>query len=227
MKIILLHGALGAGTVLEPLKEHLEKLSYEAVILEFPGHGNTLLKNCAFTIEGFASFLDDEIEKKELWGLPVFAFSMGGYILLHLLAEKKRSVGKIITLGTKFEWSMEAAEKETKRLNPDKVLEKVPQFAELLSKRHYDWRQNMNDTRHMMQKLGENLLLRKDKFERIGNEVLILRGEADLMVTKEESEKTANELPNGKYEELVGVPHPLEKVPAEQLAMRINQFLKS
>ena len=45
--------------------------------------------------------------------------SMGGYVALKLALKRPELVDRIITLGTKFNWTPEVAAKEVKMLNPD------------------------------------------------------------------------------------------------------------
>lgn len=224
MKIILLHGALGAAEQLEPLSDALQQQGLEPVILELPGHGKTELHGVDFSIEGFADWLDKKMEEQQLWNSPFFGFSMGGYIMLYLLSKKDRSVGPVITLGTKFRWDRESAIQETARMDPDKLLEKVPEFVRMLDERHYDWKKVLLNTKRLMLSLGAKPLLKKDALSEINQKVLILRGEADKMVTEAESAEVAQILPHGIFKRLPGIPHPLEQVPFVDVAREIRLF---
>lgn len=226
MKITLLHGALGAAEQVKPLAHALEKKGFEPVILELPGHGNTPLNNYSFTIEGFAEWLKKEIERKDLSAQPFFGFSMGGYVALYLNSSEEVLSEEIITLGTKFHWNKETAAAETKKLNPNKILEKVPKFAEMLDQRHQDWKLVLKQTAGLMHQLGEEALLHEQNTKNIQNKALIMRGALDEMVTAEESERVAEWLPKGVYKELTAVPHPLEQVPPHQIAKEIINFLQ-
>lgn len=226
MRIVLLHGALGAADQTKPLAEELKKEGFTIEILELPGHGNTPLGEVQFSVKGFTNWLKNELEDKELKGLPFFGFSMGGYIALSLASQDNSYFKEIITLGTKLEWNSETAEEETKKLDPKKILEKVPKFAAMLDKRHQDWKKVMENTQQLMIKLGDQPIFGKEQAEKIENRVLIMRGQADMMVTRQESEQVAGWLKNGSYRELTAIPHPLEQVPPQQLAIEIKAFLK-
>lgn len=227
MNLTLLHGALGAQSQLEPLAQELKKQGIKTTLIELPGHGNFNLQNHhKFSIDGFADWLGQTLTEKKIQNDPFFGFSMGGYIGLYLCAARNLPKNKIITLGTKFKWTPESAKEEVKSLNPKKILEKVPDFGEMLNKRHYDWEEVMSNTKALMLGLGEKPLFQKDEAQGIKNEVLILRGEADKMVSEKESLEVADNLPNGRYKELPALPHPIERLPVAHIAEEIITFIR-
>lgn len=227
MKIILLHGALGAAGQLMPLAGELEKEDFYPEIIELPGHGRTPADEADFSIDGFAGWLGEEISSRKLEDVPFFGFSMGGYIGLLLASLKKIPSKEIITLGTKFHWTTEVANEEVKRLDPEAILEKVPKFANMLDQRHSDWRAVLQNTKNLMQQLGEYPEFNRSEAEQVQNRVLIMRGDTDNMVGATESKEVAEWLPNGLYKELEGVPHPLEQVPANRVVKEIKDFLNN
>lgn len=224
--LILLHGALGSGAQLAPLAAKLSA-HWQVQIFTFSGHGGIPAGN-EFSISHFADELEEWIERNQLQGAPVFGFSMGGYIALYL-ASKKRSYifSRICTLGTKFAWSPEAAEEEKKRLQPDKIEAKVPEFAEMLAHRHrpLNWKEVVNDTAAMMSDLGDNPLLDDYRLQQVKVPVVILRGSKDTMVTAEESRQVANTLPEGRYEELPDQPHPFEQLDVDIMVQAVRKAI--
>ena len=130
-----------------------------------------------------------------------------------------------MTLGTKFDWSLESAQKEVKMLNPEKIKEKIPHFAEHLNRLHQplDWTQVMTKTADMMLNMAAGAKLSEPDFKRINQEVVIGIGSLDNMVTLEESQHAADLLPNAKLVELPDVPHPIEKVDVDVLVDYIIQ----
>lgn len=94
---------------------------------------------------------------------------MGGYVALWLAHQHPERVRKIVTLGTKFDWSPESARLEVKKLDAEKILEKVPAFALILETRHApnDWKQLLSRTSTMMLALGSDPLLKDDHFPKI------------------------------------------------------------
>jgi pimeloyl-ACP methyl ester carboxylesterase len=223
-KIILLHGALGASAELVALEKALTE-KFDVYTLEFDGHGQTALGK-DFSVPHFAENLHAFIEANELHGADVFGYSMGGYVALYLAAEHPNLLGRIVTLGTKFHWTPEAAAQEVRMLNPDIIEEKVPKFAAYLAQLHGAdlWKENMRNTAQLMLDLGNNELL-ASRFSSIQNPCFIGLGERDVMVTLEETQNAVNKLPNASFFSLANTEHPLAKVDVELLAGKIEEVL--
>jgi pimeloyl-ACP methyl ester carboxylesterase len=154
--ILLLHGALGASPQLSVIQEQLELLGRSVTSFEFSGHGKSPL-NKDFSIAGFASELIGFIDETKHKGkYVVLGYSMGGYIALYAALQVPGLFKGIITLATKFNWTPENAQHEVRMLDPSKIEEKIPAFAQVLDKRHVviHWKQNMLLTANMMIELG-------------------------------------------------------------------------
>jgi pimeloyl-ACP methyl ester carboxylesterase len=221
--IILLHGAVGSKAQLEPLQKLLQREKLNAVSFNFFGHGGELFHDEGFGIKIFSWQLQNFIRTHHLQRPAVFGYSMGGYVALRLAYKFPDLLGDIITLGTKFDWTPEGANKEATMLDPNKIEEKVPAFAALLKKLHApnDWKVLLAETAGMMRTLGKEPLLTKKEFTAIKNKVTVCLGDKDNMVTREESEQTAKALPNGKFVLLENTPHSIEKLDAEKVVNEI------
>ena len=223
--LILVHGALGSKDQLIPLRPELEK-KFNIYTLNFEGHGGVFSSN-EFSTKLFAKNLADFIELNNLKGTNVFGYSMGGYVALEVVLKYPGYINKIVTLGTKFKWDKESAVKEAKMMNPEIIEKKIPHFAESLKKRHepYDWKVIMSKTADLMLDMANGKALTNSDFGKIQNDVLILIGAEDKMVTREESEQTSKQLPNAKYIVLENTPHPIENVNLGLLANTIREFI--
>jgi len=159
------------------------------------------------------------LKENNLNQADIFGYSMGGYVAVWLALKYPERVGTIITLGTKFDWSPASAEKEVRKLNAEKILEKVPAFARILEHRHApnDWKELLRKTREMMLSLGNQPLLTEENLKTIQHEVLICLGDQDDMADRSFSEQVAGWLPNGSFHFLRNTPHPIEKVELENL----------
>src|SRR6186713_1921048 len=166
--ILILHGALGSASQLEPVKSTIENNGAVVHSLNFSGHGGASFQN-NFGIEQFANDTLHYIKSHQLKQVNIFGYSMGGYVALWLAKQHPEVIGKIVTLGTKFDWSVESASQEVKKLNAEKILEKIPAFARILEKRHapHDWRMLLQQTANMMMALGESPLLTKEILQNI------------------------------------------------------------
>lgn len=129
--IILLHGALGSSGDLNALSKVLIRRGLSVSSFSFSGHGKTSL-GPAYGIEQFALELEHHILENSLKNSSVFGYSMGGFVALYLASKQKKIIKSIVTLGTKFNWSKDAVERELKMLNPELILAKVPSFAKTL-----------------------------------------------------------------------------------------------
>jgi len=220
--ILLLHGALGSKDQLDPLKTALEESGHEVYALNFSGHGGEPFRD-PFGIEGFAEEVLHFQKEKGLKTTNIFGYSMGGYVALWLAHRHPDSVGRIVTLGAKFDWSPDAAEREVRKLNPDKIEEKVPAFARILERRHApnDWRELLHKTAQMMTQLGARPSLTLEILKTIPHEVAVLLGDLDDTTDLTFSQTVAEALPYGKFSLLEKTPHPLEKVDVQVLKKKI------
>ena len=224
-KLLLLHGALGTSITMEPLGERLND-EFEVFTFDFSGHGGAPFAT-AFGIESFTLEVLDFLDESGLETVDIFGYSMGGYVALNLARQRPERVGKIITLATKFDWTPESAERESKMLNSEKIEAKIPVFADLLRERHApnDWKVLLQKTAEMMLELGQRPTLTPEILSQIQHPSLICLGDGDQMVSLVETTQATEALPNGQLRVLAQTPHPLEKVNLDALAVVIRAFL--
>lgn len=226
--IILLHGALGTQKQFSKLKCELES-HFHVHSFDFDGHGENL-SDTAFSIDLFTQNLKDYIDQNKLENSIVFGYSMGGYVALNYAKKHPNRLQKIITFGTKFDWTPESSLNETKKLNPDKIQEKIPQFALFLEKSlaPNDWRIVMNKTAQMMLDLGKSDSLKAEDFQKIITPTIVTIGTQDNMVNIEESKFAVSHLKNAEIMELEGFVHPIEQNDVATLAkIIINSISES
>lgn len=216
--VLILHGALGSASQLEPVRATLETSGCSVHSMDFSGHGGVAFVD-QFGIEQFAADVLQWLDKNSISKVDIFGYSMGGYVTLWVAHEHPERVDSIVTLGTKFDWNVESASHEVKKMNPEKILEKIPAFARILEKRHApnDWKELMQKTSSMMLGLGEKPLLTPEVFNSIENPTLICLGDQDDMADRQYSEDVAKCLPGGKFLSLENTPHPIEKVSLSKL----------
>jgi len=223
--IILLHGALGDEYQLYSLENLLEP-NYKCYTINFYGHGDDSKNSTPFSIGNFSKQIREFILEKDIVGAPIFGYSMGGYVAMHLARFYPSLPGKIITYGTQFNWSVTNAEKEMAHLSPDSILEKVPTYADLLKTRHSKyWIKVLERTAQVMLEMAARNPISLSDYGNIKHETLILRGTKDAMVSGKYSAEIAHTLPNAKYTELEGQPHPIEKVDCNLIKNEIVSFL--
>lgn len=226
LPVLLLHGALGAKSQFKPMETALQSAGYRTLTLNFSGHGGEPYAE-AFGIETFADDIRRFLDRQGVSSAHCFGYSMGGYVALYLALQEPARLGKIVTLGTKFDWSVASALHETEKLDPEKIVAKVPAFARILETRHGDWVTLIRKTAAMMTQLGEKPLLSRRELSTIQHQVLVMLGDRDDMADRSFSEHVAATLPSGAFMLLQDTPHPLEKSDPTQLSQRIVQFLGS
>jgi pimeloyl-ACP methyl ester carboxylesterase len=139
---------------------------------------------------------------------------MGGYVALDSAIKYPIRINKIITLGTKFEWSPESAKKEVLFLDPKKIESKVPEYADRLKALHSptDWEKVLANTGELMLNLSKKEYLKESSLSKINIPVTIGVGSADKMVKESESRKIVKLLPNSKFSLLEDIPHPIDQI---------------
>lgn len=220
--LIILHGALGAQSQFEQLTAQLAD-HFNVYTLDFEGHGTKSGAEIGFSIEHFTQNLKEFMDQHEIRKPLVFGYSMGGYVALKLESRYPGSFEKVVTLGTKFDWNPESAEKEAKMLNPEKIEEKVPAFAAYLKSLHgeNEWKTVLQRTAAMMVELGNKPTLKPYDFHHIQTPVQLLRGEKDVMVTQKETANVQELLANSTYNEIAEWQHPINLVPSKELAQEL------
>lgn len=211
-ELLLLHGALGSGDQLQPLASVLTA-DFSVHTLTFSGHGGLPIVH-PLSLPQLAQDVLRYLDEHQLPARQVFGYSMGGYVATYIALHFPDRFDQIHTLGTKWAWTPQSADKETRLLDPDVIEEKVPQFAKQLKARHHpeDWRKVLEFTAEFMHNLSQGTALQQSDFERIETPIHILRGDQDNMVTEAESQQVADWLPHGSYQSLSDTPHPIEQV---------------
>ena len=224
-EIILLHGALGAAEQLNPIKE---KLANQFVVFSFnfEGHGGQPITR-PYSIENFAENLSNFIRENNIQQPNIFGYSMGGYVALYHAYTYPNQLNKIITLGTKFNWTKASAESEIKFLDAEKIEAKVPAFAKSLSELHgaENWKSVLKHTTELMLNLGDAPSLLDKHYVSITNKCYLCLGEQDQMVTETETKHVANLIPSANLYLLPNTPHPIDKINVNLVVQKIQDIL--
>ena len=223
--LILLHGALGDATQLEPLKAELEG-RFRCHLVEFEGHGRTSTQH-PYSIERFTDNVKRYLADRHLDRASIFGYSMGGYVAL-TLAANLRTVESVSTLATKLAWTPEVAASEARRLDAAKIREKVPAFAATLERRHAPsggWEQVLSRTAAFMAGLGDAPVIDDAMLARIEQPVRLMVGDRDTIVSVDETARAAKILPKGQLAVLPLTPHPFEQTDVRRLAAQLRDFL--
>ncbi|RYY82097.1 MAG: alpha/beta hydrolase [Chitinophagaceae bacterium] len=223
--LVLLHGALGAPAMLQPLATKLEA-HYKVYCPAFPGHAG--IASSEYRMAAMVDFLEQYLDDHALDRPLVFGYSMGGYAALALAAQSAGRLAGVATLATKLHWTAESSAQETKMLDPEKMEAKVPAFAAVLARRHepLNWKAVVQGTAALMTDLGASPMLTAERFARIQDPVLLLLGDRDTMVSFEETREAYAAIPGARFGVLPATPHPIEKVSVELLSAGLHHFFE-
>lgn len=225
--ILFLHGALGTVYDMKDLMGLLLERGYKTLSFDFPGHGLQTKWPEEFRIDLFARELEAFITKNELTDVTVFGYAMGGYVALYHKANYPDSpVSKIITYGTKFNWSENAISRELPKLNPAHLTEKFPQYAQALKEKHGDrWKSLLLSTAHLVQHLEKIDGLTREDLIDVQIPVTFILGDQDKIVTSEETHLTASWLHYGHVKTLTHSKHELERSNLKELSILISDAI--
>jgi pimeloyl-ACP methyl ester carboxylesterase len=225
VKLLLLHGALGASSQFAPLIPSLEN-RFEIHTLDFEGHGGSPMLDRPFSMDNFVENVLDYLRAHSIEQTHIFGYSMGGYVACKLALAHPELVRRIATLGTKYVWTPEIAAREIGYLDPEKIAAKVPQFAQALAERHTasGWETVVRRTAAMLQTLGETGGLTPANLLSLQLPVRVMAGDRDNTVSIGEAAEIYHLFPLGELEVLPATRHELEKVSPERLAHSLLEF---
>lgn len=218
--IVLLHGATGAASQMQPLAGALSK-RYSVHTLNFSGHGGEPMPAEPFSMELFAQQVLTWLDQLQLKAPIVFGYSMGGYVGMYIARHHPERISRLITLATKFHWDEAIAAKQQRSFDPNLILEKAPAFAEQLKQMHApnEWKEVMSKTGAMLTALGNRNTLTAEDYPQVQTPTLLMQGDKDRMVTLEETIAVYRAMPAGMANLCVlpGTPHPLEQADLQLL----------
>ncbi len=226
LPLLLLHGALGAGAQFNDLIDVIGGL-YDVHTLDLEGHGTSPLRDRPLRFEHFAENVIDYLDAHDLAAVAIFGHSMGGHLGLYLARFFPERVVAVFTLGTKFTWTPAIAEKEAALMVPQKIAQKVPQFARLLQSRHTaaGWESLLAGMREMQAFIGQHNCLPDADLQAISQRVRIGLGDRDRTSSIEETVRVYRLFAKGELQIFPNTPHPLEKVSLRHLADALRDFL--
>lgn len=223
--LIILHGALGCK---EQFTQWAEMLSgnFNCYLMDFSGHGAKGGEEVGFSIKLFSEDLKNFINTHKLERPNILGYSMGGYVALYSALHNKNLLGGIITLATKFDWNPESSKKEAGYLQPQIMLQKVPQLAEQLKLRQgLHWEKVVEKTAKMMIELGNNPPLTPQNIGEIKNRINFCVGEKDKMVSVAETQNMFKGSSDGMFTVLPNTGHLPETMDTNLLVSEVKSFL--
>jgi pimeloyl-ACP methyl ester carboxylesterase len=223
MNILLLHGALGTKRQLAYLADSLDHATCRSIT--FSGHGEDEVPADGLSFEHFLRDMDAALENVND-PVHLFGYSMGGYAALLWAARHPGRVASVATLGTKLVWTTEGLQKELKKLDPQLIEEKVPEFAMGLASAHGPerWKDLVKHTADLMTRLAGAALLTDEVLAAIECPVLLMVGDRDTTAVPEDTLHTARKLNDAGVMVLPRTRHPFEEVDLDLLITQLSRF---
>jgi len=224
MNLLLLHGALGTRKQLGMLREALPGIRTR--MLEFRGHGERTIPDEGLSIEVFLRDILDAMQEAGWSEAHLFGYSMGGYAALLFASRFPEKVLSVATLGTKLKWDREGLDRELRMLDPQKMKEKVPQFAMDLLTQHGPerWEELVRATAKLITGLHEQPPLTKDTVEKITCPVMLCVGDRDRTAVPEHTLEAARWMPHGSTLVLPNTQHPFDHLDLNVLLPHLQAF---
>ncbi|MFY8189375.1 MAG: alpha/beta fold hydrolase [Bacteroidia bacterium] len=226
-KVLCLHGALGSKAQFAGLIEWL-KNDFDCHAINLAGHGGELIPAQGLTFQTFAGNILDYLNAHQIEKINLFGFSMGGYAALYFAHLHPERVNKIFTLNVKFNWDPITTAKETGMLDPDKMFEKVPAFANNLMVIHgmHLWKTLLKSTSDMMKQLSETVVLSEEQLVAIQHPILLGIGDRDQTSSVAETLAVYQKLKNAQLWVLPNTAHPFERIDSNALENMTKKFFK-
>ncbi|MBY0516321.1 MAG: alpha/beta hydrolase [Bacteriovoracaceae bacterium] len=212
--IILIHGALETSDCMRPLGELLNE-SFKVHYLNLSGHDQKSAMPEPFRIETFVIELDEYIKKHKILNPTVMGHSMGGYIALsHKAFVEDSPIQRIITYGTKFNWSETTVSQMLVQLHPENEA-----LVEHLKKVFGDnGLRLLASTQHLMNHLERLDGLTPLDLEEIDIPIDLILGDKDKVVSIEETQNIKNCLSQAQLHILNDSRHEMERCNLNALA---------
>ncbi len=226
--LLLLPGLLGTiNTQWRNFARPLAK-EFSLIMMDLRGHGRSTNN---------ARFLNPEQMMQDVVGLldtlnvhrvHVVGYDFGGYLALMLALNQPRRVQSLILHATKFYWTTEATQKMREQLDPDKMAETVPAYADQLVQEHggRHWRELVRQASDLIGYLSQKGLT-ENMLAHVLCPVLVSLGDRDELVSLAEAQRLSRLLRYGGLLVLPGVRHPYHSIQPMPLLPMIEHFVKS
>ena len=222
--LLLLPGLL--GSISSQWRIFLDALSveYRVILADLRGHGRSENRARELEAERMVRDIADLLDHLDVASVHVAGYSLGGYLGLMLHLYEPRRVATVLMHATKFYWNEEGVLGMRRQLDPERLAQKAPIYADQLVREHGSrWRQLVRQAGDLVATMAQDGLT-EGMAKRAQIPILVSVGDRDEMVTIAEAARLARVLPNGQLLVLPGVKHPFNTVSKIPLLPMMQQF---
>lgn len=222
--LLLLPGLLGAiSSQWRPFIDPLAT-SYRVVLMDLRGHGRSENSQMHLEPQRLVQDMSGLLDFLEIETVHVAGYSLGGYLGLMLSLSQPKRVQTLMMHATKFYWTGDAVEKMHQQLDPEKLAEAAPAYADQLAREHGSrWRPLARQAADLVGLLAEEGVT-DQMARRVQIPVLVSVGDRDELVPLPEAARLSRILPGGALLVLPRARHPLKSVPAALMLSAMVNF---
>jgi len=223
--VLFLHGALGVRAHMEPL---LKCFGDRATIsVDFPSHGESTARRESMNPEMLARDVLALLDELKIEQVDVIGHSMGGYVGMTMAQLAPQRVRSVVTLGTKFWWTSDAAAMTLRDLDADNIRAASQKFYDALAAAHAP--NGLDQTLRLMRTLIGGLGQSQPDpglFRASGVPIMICTGDRDNMVPVSEVVKLFESLDSKRnaIAVLPNTPHALQHVALACFEQSVRRF---
>jgi pimeloyl-ACP methyl ester carboxylesterase len=215
--LILLPGLL--GTIESHWRRYIPSFAehFHVVAVDLRGHGKTNNPSGQFRLHELINDLFTLYESLDIDRARICGYSLGGYLGLAFGVQNPGTVDSLLMHGTRFFWNNGVVRETIKDFDAERIVEKVPQWAEQLQRDHAPangltgWRTLLRAATEFIKTMPSEGLT-TSALQLADFPVLVSSGDQDELVPREEVERLANCLPYGMPHIFPNTPHPMQKV---------------
>jgi pimeloyl-ACP methyl ester carboxylesterase len=217
---VLIHGIGMGRSVFADLVAHLDDAA-EVIAIDLPGYGEAPEPPRILTVERTADLVAAYVRSEVGGHVVVVGHSMGAQVALEMAARHPESVSRLVLIGPTVDPAARTARKQIARLLHDIAVES-PKVIAIGAREYVRAGPNLRGKfRAMLAHKPEAVL------SRVEAPTLVLRGEDDIVATREWCRRIVAGLPRARLAEIPDHGHETMIRDAAPAARRIQAFLRT
>jgi pimeloyl-ACP methyl ester carboxylesterase len=199
--------------------------THQLLLVDLRGHALSENNSRQLLPEDMAADIMGLIASLKIRRLHIAGYSLGGYIGLMLALVQPQLVQSVLAHATKFYWTEDVVKHTQAQMDPYKIAEKAPNYANHLAETHgaRNWRPLVRQAGDLVAYTHQYGMSDEEVGE-IQCPVLLSVGDRDDLVTLVEASRLRRMLPKGALLVLPNVHHPFNSVTAIPLIPMMQAF---